>query len=371
MRFRFFLAIFLLLAALTLTACDDSNGSAGMAPPLPAVTVANPLQKEVIDWDNYIGQFKALQRVEIRPRVSGYLVEVACEDGARVEAGDLLFRIDARPFEAVLTAARSQLSGAEARFANANTQLERARNLLKTNAVSQDQFDQFNAAKLIAQADVEAAQAAVKSAQLDLDFTRIHAPTAGQVSYRRVDVGNVVSADDTLLTTLVSVDPIHFEFESSEALFLKYMRGDREKLLGAPVRIQLQDDEGYSVIGRLDFIDNAINTTAGTIRARAVVDNPDGFLTPGMFGRLQLQPDEPYQGLLLPDTAIATRGAQRIVFVVDAEGVVSSRQITLGQLDDGLRVIRSGIQATDRVVINGIQRAFPGSTVAVTEATIQ
>ncbi|MBN1237681.1 MAG: efflux RND transporter periplasmic adaptor subunit, partial [Gammaproteobacteria bacterium] len=200
--------------------------------------------------------------------------------------------------------------------------------------------------------------------ELDVDFTRVTAPTAGRVSYRRVDVGNAVRADDTVLTTIVSVDPIHFVFQGSEAAYLRYKRqgGVRDEG-GTPVRIRLQDEETYRWQGRVDFLDNSIDFGSGTIRGRAVVPNPDGFLTPGMFGHMQLQASERYSGLLLPDTAIATRGAQRIVYVVDGDGIVAAREVQLGPLHGGLRVIRSGITADDRVVVDGQQRARPGQAV--------
>lgn len=373
MRFHALHVAGLTLGMLALTACTDSEDSqdqaAGAAP--PTVTVSTPLQREVTDWDDYVGRFEAVQRVEVRPRVTGYLVEVGFEDGAEVEQGDLLFRIDPRPFEAALSAAQSRLNGARTRLENATTELERGTGLRDIDAVSQEEFDTLNAAVQTAQSDVDAAQAAVETAELELEFTSVSAPMSGRLSSRRVDVGNVVRADDSLMTTIVSIDPIHFEFEASESLYLRYLRDNRGNLLGSPVRIRLQGESTHGWQGQLDFIDNSINTSAGTIQGRAVVDNPDGFLSPGMFGHMQLQASAPYQGLLLPDTAISTRGAQRIVNVVDDDNVVSSRGIELGPMDGGLRVIRSGLEADDRVVINGLQRAMPGSPVTPQAGNIE
>lgn len=367
MRFHAYQVAGLMLGMLALTACSDSEDSSGQAvgagAPPPTVTVSTPLVREVRDWDNYVGHFEAVERVDVRPRVTGYLVEVGFEDGAQVEEGDPLFRIDPRPFEAALSAAESRVRGAQTRLSNATTELERATGLRDFDAISQEEFDTLSAVVDTAQSDLEAAQAAVEIAQLDLDFTTVNAPVSGRVSSRRVDVGNVVRADDTLLTTIVSIDPIHFKFDASESLYLSYLRGNRDNLLGSPVRIRLQGESNHERQGELDFIDNMINTSAGTIQGRAVVDNPDGFLSPGMFGHMQLQATAPYQGILMPDTAISTRGAQRIVFKVDDNNIVSSHIVELGPMDGGLRVIRSGLDAQDRVVINGIQRAIPGSPV--------
>ncbi|HEY8520129.1 MAG TPA: efflux RND transporter periplasmic adaptor subunit [Gammaproteobacteria bacterium] len=338
---------------------------------LPQVTVAHPLVRETIDWDGYVGQFEAIERVDVRPRVSGYLVDVHFEDGQLVEQGQLLFTIDPRPFEAALDEARSREAAARAELENARTELERARSLLEIQAVSQEEFEALEAAVRTGEAALEAARAAVRARQLDLDFTRVTAPIAGRVSDRRVDPGNAVVADDTVLTTIVSVDPIHFVFEGSEALYLKYKRSNGGAGPGRMVRIRLQDEREHAWTGRLDFLDNTIDPDTGTIRGRAVVPNPDGFLTPGMFGHMLLQGSEVYSGLLLPDAAIATRGADRIVYVVDDAGLVSARTVELGPLNGGLRVIRSGVTAADRVIIEGVQRVRPGQAVQATLAAIE
>lgn len=359
-----------LCGSLLLVACQGEAPQAPAAPP-PMVTVATPLVRTVSDWDDFVGRFEAVEHVELRPRVSGYLVEVGFADGAMVEAGDLLFRIDPRPFEARVSEAASRVRSVETRLDNARTELERARSLMDLQAVSQEEFDALNATVLAAESDVEAARASLRSAELDLEYTRITAPVAGRASFRRVDVGNTVKADDTLLTTLVSVDPIHFVFQSSEANYLRYRRANPEGLAGAPVRIRLQDENEAGREGELEFFDNSISSGSGTIQGRALVSNPDGFLVPGMFGSLQLQATESYEGILLPDTAIGTRGAQRLVFVVDANGVVQARPVELGPLNDGLRVIRSGLEGNESVVIDGIQRATPGITVQAVNGSIE
>lgn len=366
--FRPYAALFA-LASLVLASCSE-------APPPPAasapqVSVANPLKRNISDWDGFVGQFEAVERVEIRPRVSGYLVEIAFEDGAQVEKGDLLFRIDPRPFEAALDQAKGQVKAVETRLENARTELERAKDLLPLQAVSQEEFDRLNATVLSAQSELQAARAAMRAAELDVEFTKVTAPISGRLSYSRVDVGNIVKADETVLTTVVSIDPMQFTFQGSEAMLLRYKRNNPHGLAGAPVRIRLQDERDYNWEGRLEFFDNAIDTNSGTIRGRALVSNPDGFLLPGMFGHLQLQAAASYEGILLPDSAISTRGAQRIVLVVDDNNVVSAKQVELGPLNEGLRVIRSGLTGNERVIISGLQRAFPGSTVEPMPTTIQ
>lgn len=349
------------------------SGCGTSAPPpaaaLPAVTVAQPLARATIDWDDYVGQFEAVERVDVRPRVSGYLRDIHFTDGALVKQGDLLFSIDARPFEAALDESRGREVAAQAQLQNARTELERARSLLEIRAVSREEFEALEAAVRTAEAALAAARAAARASELNVEFTRVLAPINGRVSYRRADRGNAVVADDTVLTTIVSVNPMYFVFQGSEALYLKYKRNGNHGT--RPVRIRLQDEPVHRWEGRLDFMDNAIDASTGTIRGRAVVANPDGFLTPGMFGHMQLQASEQYTGLLLPDSAVATRGADRVVYVVNAGGVVEAKTIELGPLDGGLRVIRSGIGAGDRVVIDGQQRARPGQRVDARVAAIE
>jgi len=369
MRFGIVNTLTLLFCSWALTACDDAQ--VATEAPLPQVTAAHPLVKKIYDWDDFVGQFEAVERVEIRPRVTGYLVETYIEDGQMVVAGDPLFKIDPRPFEAALSEAQSRVTGAESRLENTRTELERARGLVGVQAISQEEFDSLNAAMLSAASDLEAARASTRAAALDVEFTTIVAPVSGHASYRRVDVGNAVKADETVLTTIVSIDPIHFSFQGSEAVYLKYKRKSRDiSRSGAPVRIRLQDEAEYRWSGELDFLDNAIDPASGTIRGRAVLNNPDGFLTPGMFGHMQLRASGEYDGILLPDTAIATRGAQRIVYVVDTAGLVTTHEVEPGPLHEGLRVIRSGVAAGDTVIIDGLQRAQPGQKVAVTMGAI-
>lgn len=361
---RFLYASLALLGSIFLASCGGETAQApAAAAAAPLVTVAKPLVKTVSDWDDFVGRFEAVEHVEIRPRVSGYLVEVGFEDGAMVKAGDLLFRIDPRPFEASVNEATSRVRSMQTRLDNAGTELERARGLVELRAVSQEEFETLTAAALSAESELEGARAALRTAELNLEYTRITAPVAGRMSWSRMDVGNTVKADDTLLSTLVSVDPIHFSFQGSEAVYLQYKRQNPDGVAGAPVRIRLQDEMEHAWEGSLEFFDNAISAGSGTIRGRALVENADGFLVPGMFGHLQLQAAASYEGVLLPDTAIGTRGAQRLAYVVDSDMVVQARTVVLGPLHEGLRVIRSGLQGDETVIIDGIQRAIPGITV--------
>jgi RND family efflux transporter MFP subunit len=353
-------AILPLLLAALLAACGSQQ--APPAPPPPAVTVALPLQRDMLDWDDYVGRFEAIEDVDVKPRVSGYLQAVHFRDGDFVRAGELLFTIDARPAQAQLDQARAQLARAEATLVNARTELARSRTLAASQAASTEEVEQRLAAVRSGEADVAAARANVRAQGLTLGFTRVLSPISGRISQRRVDPGNAVTADQTVLTTVVSTDPLHFAFDGSEALLLRYQRQQGGRI-GSEVRIRLQDEGQYVHAGRLDFVDNAIDPGAGTIHARALVPNPDGFLRPGMFGHLRLAASPPYRALLIPDTAVVTDQARRTVFVVDARGNVAQRPVELGPLTGALRVIRSGIAPGDHIVIDGVQRAMPGQKV--------
>lgn len=340
-------------------------------PPPPAVTVAQPLVMPVVDWDDYVGRFEAVQNVEVKPRVSGYLRAVHFRDGDYVRQGQLLFTIDARPAQAQLDQARAQLVRAQAALVNARTEYARSRSLASAEAVSREEVEARLAAVRSGQADVAAAQATIRAQALNVGFTRVTAPISGRVSDRRVDPGNAVTADQTVLTQIVSTDPLHFVFDSSEAQLLKYQRQQAGTAAGTPVRIRLQDEGDYLHAGTLDFIDNAINGAAGTIRVRALVPNPGGFLRPGMFGHLRLSASQAYQAMLVPDVAVVTDGARRLLYVVDAQGNVVARTVELGPLTGSLRVIRRGVAANERVIIDGVQRARPGQKVAARNGRIQ
>jgi RND family efflux transporter MFP subunit len=366
-------ALSLLIA---LSGCSSSAEEQAGAPPAMPVTVSAPLVQEVVDWDDYVGRFEAVQNVEVKPRASGYLQAVHFRDGQYVRQGQLLFTIDARPSQAQLAQAEAQLARAQATLANARTELSRSRTLAASQAASLEEVESRQAAVRAGEADVAAARAAVRAQQLNVGFTRVLAPISGQVSERRVDAGNSVSADQTVLTIIVSTSPLHFSFEGSEALLLKYQRQNAGARTGTPVRIRLQDEGTYAHSGTLDFVDTTVNTGAGTVRARALVANPTGFLKPGMFGHLRLSASQPYRALLVPDTAIVTDAARRVVYLVAKDNSVIARPVELGPLVGNLRVVRSGIGPQDRVIIGGIQRARPGQKVQpkpgrITQPTVQ
>jgi len=359
------------LMAAALYGC--SSKSEAQAPPAPSVTVAVPLVQAVQDWDEFTGRFEATQSVEVRARVGGYIQGVHFRDGDYVRRGQLLFSLDPRPAQAALASARAQLAQAQAQLTLAQSELARAETLLESQAVSQAEVDTRRGALQTAQAAIAAANANVRARTLDLEFTRVTAPISGRVSDRRVDAGNLVAGGSSaadVLTTVVSSAPIHFVFDGSEAVLLKYQRQARQG--AAPIQVRLQDESTFTRSGTLDFTDNAVDTSSGVIRLRAVIPNADGFLKPGMFGQARLAGAGTYTAMLVPDAAIATDQARRVVYVVAADGTVAPRAVQLGPLVDGLRVVRSGLQRTDRVIINGVQRIqAPGLKVQPKTGRIQ
>jgi len=341
------------------------SGSSEAAPPPPsAVTVAAPLSRMVTDWDDYVGRFEASQAVEVRPRVSGQLVGIHFKDGDIVRQGQLLFTVDPRPFVAALAEAQAQVASASTALTLARSELARASRLIADQAVSAEEVDTLRARVQSAQAQLAAAQAQVRTRQLNVEFAYIRAPVTGRISDRRVDVGNLVAGDSassaTILTTINALDPIYFSFDGSEALFLKQQRQGQQ---GQEVEIRLQDETGYKWRGRVDFTDNAIDNGSGTIRGRAVIANPGYFLVPGMFGNMRLQGAASHRALLVPDGAVVTDQARKVVYVVTKDDTVAARPVQTGALASGLRVIRSGLRPTDRVVIQGTQFAQPGKKV--------
>ena len=339
------------------------------APPPPGVVVGTPIVREVSDWDDYSGRFEAVESVEIRPRVSGPIQSIHYKDGENVRRGQLLFVIDARPYAAALARARAERAGAQAALANAEAELKRAQTLVASQLISQAQAELRAADQLRAAAALAATEAAVQTHELNLSFTRVTAPISGRASFRRLAVGNLVTADTTVLTTVVSQDPIRFLFDAPESALLKYRRDGAGG--GDPrVEIRLQDETEYRWKGHMDFIDNALDRSSGTIRGRAVVPNPEGFLTPGMFGQMRLFATKPFEAMLLPDEAIVTDQTRQIVYVVGDDNTVAQKVVTPGRLIEGLRVIRAGVDLADRVIISGVQRARPGRQVTVTVGSV-
>jgi len=339
----------------------------------PAVTVSQPIRRELAEWDEYTGQFAAKEYVEIRARVSGYLTEIHFADGQIVKEGDLLFVIDPRPYEATLAAARAQLAQANAQVDLATQQLNRSAELRKKDFEPASNYDQRVSDLKVATAATESAKAAIRSAELNVGFTRITAPLAGRISNHQVSVGNLVSGSDSAttpaLTTIVSLDPIYFYFDMSEGDYLTYQRATAAGKLdeardSSPVYVRLTDETEWPRRGLLNFIDNQVDRGAGTIRARATFPNSDFFVTPGQFGRIRIPASERYNAILIPDGAVVTDQSRKVVMTVKDDGTVEPKVVRPGPMtDDGLRIIRSGLAPTDRVIINGLVRARPGGKV--------
>jgi len=372
----------LIASVLVLASCGKKDDGQGTPPPgapggpAPEVTVASPLVKPIVDWDDYTGRFEAIDTVDVRPRVSGYLQSINFRDGQFAKKGQLLMVIDPRPFQAVLEQAKADEARYVAAAQVAQTAFARSKQLLDLKAASQEEFDNAQAVVRQANAQVGSAKANTRAKALDVEFTRVTAPASGRLSDRKVSVGNYVASGTTVLTTIVSLNPIHFVFTGSEAVYLKYQRANRagtrpsSRIAANPVDIRLGDETAYRWHGRMDFVDNALDLGSGTIRGRAVVRNPDGLLTPGMFGHMRLLGSGAYQGMLIPEDAIVTDQTRKAALVVGADGKVAQRVVVLGPIVDGLRVVRSGLNATDKVVIAGVQRARPGTPVKLTQGRI-
>jgi RND family efflux transporter MFP subunit len=360
-----------LLLTLALAACDRPSDQAA-APPPPAVTVATPTVRTVTDWDEFVGRFEAVQQVQVRARVGGFVDSIDFKDGSFVKAGDLLYVIDPRPYAATLLQAQGQLADAKAKVDLAERELSRALELVRTSAVSEAAVDQRRQQSEVAQAAMLQADGALKRAELDVSFTKVTAPIAGRISRHLVSVGNLVQGGEaaaTVLTTIVSMDPIHIYFDMDEATYLKNNRlwheGRRPSSRDTPnlVQITLSGETRPSREGAMDFIDNRLDVATGTLRGRAIVPNADLSILPGQFARIRVIGSAPYETLLLPDTAITNDQSRKIVFVVNKDDTVEMRPVTLGPLDQGLRVIREGLMKDDRVVVDGLQRARVGAKV--------
>jgi RND family efflux transporter MFP subunit len=367
-----------ILATQLLTGCDNKP-AASSGPGLPAVTVSRPVQQKITEWDEYTGRFVAVKTVEVRARVSGFIDSIHFKDGQIVKQGDLLFVIDPRPYRLAVEQATADRDRARAKLAIASSDVERATPLVRSQTVTEREFDTRKSTQDDASAAVMSAYAALKQAQLNLEWTEVRAPIAGRISDRRVDAGNLIvggQSSATPLTSIVSIDPIHFVFDGSEADFIHYLRlaaaGERpsSRDVQNPVAVRLADESDYKHLGRMDFVDNVVNAKTGTIRGRAIFDNKDGLLTPGFFGRVRLFGGE-HDVLLLPDSAIASDQSNKIVFTVAADDTVGVRRVELGPLVHGLRVIRSGLNAGDRVVIEGLARARPGQKVKAEDGKIE
>jgi membrane fusion protein, multidrug efflux system len=367
-----FLVLLALSVAGVLAGCDRPASQAA-APPAPPVTVAQPVKRTVTDWDEFTGRFDAVEEVQVRPRVGGFVNSVEFQDGVIVHAGDLLYVIDPRPFEAVAEQADGQLSDARAKVELAKRELDRGLNLVQTSAVSEQVVDQRRQALQAAHAAEVQAEGALKAAKLNIEFTHVLAPITGRVSRHLVSPGNLVQGSDTgtstLLTSIVSLDPIYIYFDMDEATYIKnsklWFEGKRPSSRDTPnpVQVTLSGETKPSHEGTINFLDNRLDVSTGTLRSRAVIKNTDLSILPGQFGRVRLIGSAPYDTLLIPDTAIATDQSRKIVFVVKPDDTVEARPVTLGPLDEGLRVVREGLKAEDRVIVDGIQRARVGAKV--------
>jgi RND family efflux transporter MFP subunit len=365
------------LLAPALAGCSDGQKQGAAAPTPPAVTVATPVQRTVVDQDEYVGRFVPVDMVEVRARVSGYLESVHFQDGQMVKQGDLLFTIDKRPFQITLDQARANLAQARSNQTYAEADLVRGERLVRDKTITDQVFEQRAQAKRNADALVGWNEKAVKQAELDLEFTELRAAVSGRIGDRRVSPGNLVTGgpggNTTLLATVVSLDPIRFEFTFDEASYLRYERfssGGKDvtgREGSVVVVLKLLDENDFPHHGYMDFVDNVIDKSSGTIRGRAVFSNTDGTFTPGMFARVRVPGSPAYPALLVSDAAIGTEQARKYVLVVDAENVARQKYVALGQLIDGLRVVKEGLAANDRVITRGLMQARAGSKVTPQE----
>lgn len=358
----------LLVATLALNA-SCSKPQPPMPP--PAVTVAAAVDRQVADWDEFSGHFEAVQSVEVRPRVSGFIQRVTFREGAAVRRGDPLFIIDPRPYEAEVARAEAALEQAHTRERLAEMELERAKQLVNTQAISREELDSRTSGFADGASAVRSAEAALKIARLNLEWTTVRAPIAGRVSRAEITVGNLVQAGPpaaSLLTTIVSLDPIYVYFDSDEQSYLKFAGSGAAA--GRPVQIGLASETGFPHEGTLDFIDNRVDASAGTIRARALVQNPGHLFAPGLFARVRLAGGAPQKATLVQDAAIGTDQDRKFVLVLKPDSTVEYRAVTLGRVVDGLRVVHSGLQPGENVVINGLLRVRPGMRVAAKSSSM-
>lgn len=369
----------LALAVLYFGFAYRGGSQAALPPPsAPPVTVSEPLRRDVDSRAGFLGQFSAVDRVELRAQVGGTLTEIHFKDGQIVHKGDLLFVIDPRPYQIKLEQAKAALQTATARVELANTQLTRAQSLRRNEFATQETVDQRTNDQDASLAAVEDAKARIRDAELDLEYSQVRAPFSGRIGARQVSIGALIAGSraatspTTLLTTLVSLDPLYLDFDMSESDFLTFSR-ERARIggpLANKVVLSLSDENNFARQGTLDFVDNALDRSSGTIHARATVPNPDLFLAPGQFARLRVAIAPPTAVYLLPDAAVILDQSQHLVMTVQPDGTVKPKIVTTGDLRGGLRVIQSGLDPTDRVVINGLVRALPGTKVTPQQGTI-
>ena len=358
----------LIVMSVALSSCTKQ--SPPPAPPPPPVTIAKPVRKEIVEWDVFTGRTDAVESVNITPRVSGYIDNITFKAGDMVNKGDLLFVIDPRPYQATLDQASAQVRQAEANQQLQEANFARQDKLRQTGVIAKEDFDTALSKKNQAVAEVLADQAAVEAARLNLAFTQVTSPIIGRIGREQVTVGNLVQADSTLLTNIVSVDPIYAYFNVDERSILKYQQQVREgKLADArhaevPLYLQVENEKGFPHEGVIDFLNNQFNVSTGTLQVRGLFPNATGFLLPGAFVRIRVAGSPRYEALLITDRAVGTDQGTKFVLVVDSENVVSVRPVELGPEVDGLRVVRSGLKGDEQVIINGLVNARPGSKVS-------
>ena len=370
----------LAVVSLCLLAFSSASFAQGGPPAMP-VTVSEPLAKRVTQWDEYSGRFEAVASVEVRARVSGFIDKIDFRDGQIVKVGDPLFSIDRRPYEIAVESAEAEVARNKAQVDLAELQVGRGASLIASRTITEAEQDSRKSTLAVARAQLKSAEAALRNAKLNLDWTEVRAPLAGRISDRKVDAGNLIAGGQsgaTLLATIVTIDPIRFVFDISESDYIRYQRlylsGSRPSERGdtvIPVRVRLADETDWTRTGKIDFVDNQLGVRSGTIRARAILDNKDQLLAPGIFGRLQLFGGE-YDALLIPDSSVISDQARKIVFTVTPEGVVAAKPVVLGPLVEGLRVVRSGLAPTDKVVLDGLANPMvrPGAKVVPQKGVI-
>ena len=363
--------------AFLLAAC---RAPAPSAPPPPAVTAAPAIGRTVNEWDEFTGRIEAVGYVQVRPRVSGFIEKVTFTEGKEVKEGDVLFVIDQREYKDALDRAEAELTRAKTQAALAKSESERAEPLVAENAISREEYDARVSGSAEANASIQGAEAAVRTAKLNLEWTRVRAPISGRISRAEVTAGNVVQGgapEPTLLTTIVSMDPVYVYFEGDEQAYLRYNQlardGTRQssRVARNPVRMGLANEQGYPHTGYVDFVDNQLNPNTGTIRARAVFGNKDRFFTPGLFARIQLLGSGKFDAVLVQDGAVGTDQDRKFVYVLKPDSTVEYRSVELGRIVDGMRVIRKGVVPDELVVINGLQRIRPGMKVNATVTTME
>ena len=363
------------LLAIASLGCDSDAAPAAGGPPPAEVSVAPVLAKSVREWDEFTGRISAVESVELRPRVSGYIERVGFREGQDVERGDLLFVVDPRPYRAALAQAEAELERARSAARLAQAQGARAQSLIEAQVISREEFESRRAASAQGEAGVRGAEAADATARLTLQFSEVRAPISGRVGRALVTEGNLAQADATLLATLVSLDPVYVDFESDEQSFLRYgalaREGSRENGRN-PVKVGLANEAGFPHAGQVDFVDNQVDPRTGTIRVRAVLPNPDRVFTPGLFARVQLEGNRASPALLVDDRAVLTDQDRKYVYVVGADNLAARRDVSLGRMAEGLRVVTAGLKPGDRVVVDGVQKIFfPGMPVKAASVPMQ